>query len=153
MAELQRGTDVTESAGVGLQMKKLIPALIKFQQLCPPIHKESQAQYGKFSDLATVLSTVTPVLNECGLCITQVVNGGVLETILWHESGESLTAATDLVLTGGRGNALHTWGGAVTYQKRYSLLSLLGLATEDDDGDSQGNKMVKPPIVSNDDFL
>ena len=35
MAELQRGTDVTESAGVGLQMKKLIPALIKFQQECP----------------------------------------------------------------------------------------------------------------------
>ncbi|MEK9630246.1 MAG: ERF family protein [Synechococcus sp.] len=134
-------------------MKKLIPALIKFQQEVGPIHKESSAQYGKFADLATVLATVTPVLNSNGLCVTQVVNGEVLETILWHESGESLIAATDLVLTGGRGNALHTWGGAITYQKRYSLLSLLGLATEDDDGDSQGSRISKSATISNDDFL
>lgn len=134
-------------------MKSIIPALVKFQQEVGPIHKESNAQYGKFADLQTVLATITPVLNSNGLCLTQTFAGQVLETTLWHVSGESLSSVADMVLTGGRGNALHTWGGATTYQRRYAILSLLGLATEDDDGDSAGNKMVRTTPVSNDDFL
>lgn len=134
-------------------MKQLIAALIKFQEEVPPIQRESVAQYGKYADLQTVLTKVNPVLNANGLFLTQLLDGTSLTTEVHHISGEHLTSDCDLVLTEGR-NALHSWGGAVTYQRRYAILSILGLATEDDDGDSAGHKMVTTNSPSNaDDFF
>jgi hypothetical protein len=131
----------------------LIKALIKFHDVAPAITKGTDAQYGKFADLATILTTIRPAMKECGLTVTQAFEDGNLVTVLWHVSGERLQSTVELVTTGGRGNALHTWGGAVTYQRRYALLSILNLATEDDDADSQGNRMAGSSKVSNDDFL
>ena len=134
-------------------MKQIITALIKFQQEVGPIHKESSAQYGKYADLQTILTKVNPVLNENGLLITQLLAGKNLITEVHHTSGEALVSDCELILTEGR-NALHSWGGAVTYQRRYAILSILGLATEDDDGDSAGHKLVKTNSPSNvDDFF
>lgn len=134
-------------------MKLIIEALIKFQQEIGPIHKESSAQYGKYADLQTILAKVNPVLNANGLFLTQLLDGKSLTTEVHHISGELLVSDCDLVITEGR-NALHSWGGAVTYQRRYAILSILGLATEDDDGDSAGHKMVKTNSPSNaDDFF
>ena len=47
-----------------------------------------------------------------------------------------MQSRTKLVTEGGRGNPLHTWGGSVTYQRRFSLLAMLNLAAgiEDTDG-------------------
>ena len=134
-------------------MKQIIEALIKFQQEVGPIHKESSAQYGKYADLQTVLAEVNPVLNANGLFLTQLLDGKSLTTEVHHISGEHLASNCDLVITEGR-NALHSWGGAVTYQRRYAILSILGLATEDDDGDSAGHRMVTSNSPSNvDDFF
>jgi hypothetical protein len=134
-------------------MKQIVEALIKFQQEVGPIHRESSAQYGKYADLQTVLATVNPVLNANGLLLTQLLDGKSLITVVHHISGEHLASDCDLVITEGR-NALHSWGGAVTFQRRYSILSILGLATEDDDGDSAGHKLVKHNFPGNaDDFF
>jgi hypothetical protein len=152
MAELQHRDDSPGTPALGVR-GELITALIRFQTIVPPIHKESMAQYGKFADLTTVLSAVKPALSECGLVVTQVVEGATLVTTLWHKNGESISSCTDLITTGGRGNALHTWGGAVTYQRRYTLLALLGLGTEDDDADSLGNKMATASTSRDDDFI
>ena len=134
-------------------MKQIIEALIKFQQEVGPIHKESSAQYGKYADLRTVLAKVNPVLNANGLFLTQLLDGKSLTTEVHHISGELLVSDCDLVITEGR-NALHSWGGAVTYQRRYAILSILGLATEDDDGDSAGLRMITSNSPSNvDDFF
>ena len=129
-----------------------------FQQKVAPIQKASKAQYGLYADLQTVLSAVSPVLAECGLAVTQTfttdVNGHtLLRTTLHHTSGESEISVVPLVVTEGR-NALHTWGGAVTYQRRYALLAILNLAAEDNDGaDSGGSKLTKPKSTAIDDFL
>jgi len=134
-------------------MKQIIEALIKFQQEVGPIHKESSAQYGKYADLQTVLTKVNPVLNANGLFLTQLLAGKDLVTEVYHISGERITSDCSLVITESR-NALHSWGGAVTYQRRYAILSILGLATEDDDGDSAGSKLIKTNPLSNaDDFF
>jgi hypothetical protein len=132
---------------------ELIKALVTFHDEVQPIVKATSAQYGKFADLSTVLATVRPVMKECGLTVTQTFDSGNLVTTLWHISGQRLTSTVELITTGGRGNALHTWGGATTYQRRYALLSILNLATEDDDADSQGNRMTVTSKVSNDDFI
>ena len=48
-------------------------ALLAFHRTIGPIRKSSEAKYGKFADLNTVLEAVTPVLAEQGLLLTQSI--------------------------------------------------------------------------------
>jgi hypothetical protein len=137
----------------------LVSAMCEFHAKVETIHKLSKAQYGQYADLQTVLGAVTPALSECGLTITQTfgISEGLtlLITTLRHTSGELVTSETPLIAEGGR-NALHSWGGAVTYQRRYAVLAILNLAAgiEDDDGDSAPSiKLHKTSPFTNDDFL
>ena len=105
------------------------------------IHKEAKAQYGKFADLAGILSVVNPKLVKNGLSVHQTFrftdsNQQVLITHLNHVSGECLKSEVLMPINQGR-NPLHDWGGAVSYCRRYSLLAILGLQAgiEEDDGD------------------
>ena len=122
--------------------KEITIALTKFIQQVGTIEEKDTAQYGKFADLSTVLSTVNPALASNGLAVvhtTKVVEGkNVLITNLLHTSGESITS--EMLLpnnTGGGGNPMHKEGGAITYCRRYSLLAILGLnaGIPDNDGD------------------
>ena len=45
-------------------------ALLQFHSLVGPIFKGSQAKYGKFADLSTVLEAITPPLLQAGLVLT-----------------------------------------------------------------------------------
>ena len=122
--------------------KEITAALCKFIKQVGTIEEKDTAQYGKFADLSTVLSTVNPALASNGLAVvhtTKVVEGkNVLITNLLHTSGESITS--EMLLpnnTGGGGNPMHKEGGAITYCRRYSLLAILGLnaGIPDNDGD------------------
>ena len=122
--------------------KEITAALCKFIKQVDTIEEKDTAQYGKFADLSTVLSTVNPALASNGLAVvhtTKVVEGkNVLITNLLHTSGESITS--EMLLpnnTGGGGNPMHKEGGAITYCRRYSLLAILGLnaGIPDNDGD------------------
>jgi len=121
--------------------KNLAEALVYFYGKVGTIHEDAKAQYGAYADLSSVLSVVNPALAESGLAVTQTFEdtseAHFLTTTLHHRSGEKQTSTTKLVTGGGRGNALHSWGGSVTYQRRYALLSMLNLAAgiEDNDGD------------------
>lgn len=121
-------------------MQNLASALAEFHKAVGPILKQSTAQYGKYADLATVLSVVTPHLSTQGLVLTQTFMpfeaSTILRTTLLHSSGETLTSDLPMLPMEGRGNPLHAFGGAVTYLRRYAVLALLNLAAEDDDGDS-----------------
>jgi hypothetical protein len=78
-------------------------ALLAFHRTIGPIRKSSEAKYGKFADLRTVLEAVTPVLAEQGLLLTQTIaasgsndsNGScLLITRLVHApSGEDVSSA------------------------------------------------------------
>ena len=119
----------------------LTAALAKFHKAVGTIHKGSRAQYGNFASLADVLSAIATPLADAGLAVTQtfIPTEGytLLRTTLRHTSGETVDSDVPLITVNGR-NALHDWGGAVTYQRRFSLLAALNLAAgiEDDDGDS-----------------
>ena len=122
--------------------KEITAALCKFIQQVGTIEEKDTAQYGKFADLSTVLSTVNPALAANGLAVVHTTkvedNKNILITNLLHISGESITSEMLLpVNTGGRGNPMHQEGGAITYCRRYSLLAILGLnaGIPDNDGD------------------
>ncbi len=123
-------------------LQPLIEALVKFHKTVPAINKTASAQYGKFADLETVLSTVTPHLLKNGLVVSQGFepsshdNNPVLVTQLLHTSGAQLVSRLPMVIAGRGKNPLHDWGGSCTYSRRYSLLSILGLTADMDmDGD------------------
>jgi hypothetical protein len=69
--------------------------------------------------------------------------------VLGHRAGHSET--TDLPLpadTSGSKNNVQAWGSAISYGKRYVALTLLGIATEDDDdGQKAGNGMITPAQI------
>ena len=122
--------------------KEITKALTKFIQTVGTIEEKDTAQYGKFADLSTVLSTVNPALAVNGLAVVHTTkvedNKNILITNLLHISGETITSEMVLpVNTGGRGNPMHQEGGAITYCRRYSLLAILGLnaGIPDNDGD------------------
>jgi hypothetical protein len=75
-------------------------ALLAFHRNIGPIRKSSEAKYGKFADLRTVLEAVTPVLAEQGLLLTQTIaasdsNGScLLITRLVHApTGEDVSSS------------------------------------------------------------
>lgn len=120
-------------------MSELTKALVKFHKEVGTIHKNATAQYGKFADLANVLSTVIPPLANNGLVLTQSYEPSegfepILVTTLRHESGETIESRMPMVINKGR-NILHDTGAAITYLRRYQIVSLLGLVADvDTDG-------------------
>ena len=123
----------------------LTSALASFHKAVGTIHKNSKAQYGSFASLADVLSSIAAPLADAGLAVTQTFIPAegltLLRTTLRHTSGETVESDAPLITVSGR-NALHDWGGAVTYMRRFTLLAILNLAAgiEDDDGDSADAK-------------
>ena len=136
----------------------LTAALCEFTSKVAPIHKDAHGQHSQYATIQAVLAAVTPALAECGLAVTQTFttdsNGKtLLVTTLRHTGGETVASVVPLVTGGNPRNPLHDWGGAVTYQRRYSLLSILNLAAgiEDDDGDTASSRMTRAASIDTDD--
>ncbi len=129
-------------------MKNLYKALSEFQEKCPLIKKDAENPFfkSKYAPLDSILPIILPLLKEVGLVITQIPNGTQLKTIIAHiESGEFVEGNADLI---NDKNTAQGLGSAITYMRRYALVSMLGLNTEaDDDGNkASGNKKVDKNI-------
>ena len=103
----------------------------------------------KYADLAEVLNVVREVLPGFGLSIVQNPDFDVqasiltMETILLHESGEWMSSSLRCPVPpqqGKDGKVLpmgpQALGSATTYLRRYGVASIVGIAQEDDDGES-----------------
>lgn len=91
-----------------------------------------------YADLATIIAAARPALSKYGLAVTQRVSTGSttvsVETIILHESGQFISDG-GLTLPVGKQDA-QGFGAAITYARRYGFASVVGLAQEDDDGNS-----------------
>ena len=115
----------------------------------------------KYADLASVVDACMPALNEAGIAVIQPTtdddNGRYVETILIHgESGETLKCRVPLIVSK---NDMQGYGSAVTYARRYGLMSMAGIAPEDDDGNAatkaapKAGEKVEPRLVTPDQFI
>lgn len=119
-------------------MENIAKALVKAQlELKNP--EQNKEGYGyKYSDLASLIDLTKPVLQKNGLAITQLAcddgNGRVgVETILMHESGESLKSTLTLPIPEMKGNtATQQAGAAITYARRYAYSAILNITSEED---------------------
>ena len=124
-------------------MKHLFKSLAEFQQEVPTIHKATQGYGYTYADLPKIFEVINPLLKKHGLGFTQLIHGTDLITIIFHvESGETLESKTSIpqnVQLKGM-NDFQVLGSAITYLRRYSLSSCLGLVT-DKDTDAGGEQV------------
>ncbi len=132
-------------------------SLADFQQEVPVILKDTSGYGYKYADLPAILEVINPLLKKHGLGFTQLINGTQIKTILFHiASGETLESDTDMpidslvyeanekgkfTLRGFEGmNKAQAIGSLITYFRRYSISSMLGIITDKDtDGTSKSD--------------
>jgi len=126
-------------------MKNLFKALSAFQNEVPVIHKGTKGYGYSYADLPSIFPIINPLLLKHGLGFYQAVNGSKIKTVVYHiESAEMIESETEIpqnVSLKGM-NEFQVLGSAITYIRRYSLSSLLGLIT-DKDTDASGEQEKK----------
>jgi len=114
------------------------PALRKAQNMLKPIVKNKTAGpplHNRYADLEAIWAAVQPVLDKCGLSISQ--GGGdapqTIETLLVHDSGQWVSASMHVTAEANKGvSPAQADGIACTYGRRYGLASILCLQVDDD---------------------
>lgn len=131
-------------------IKAIAPALVSAQKLIKVAVKDAKNPFfnSTYADLAEVISVCKEPLNDNGIVILQPVNGEYVETVLVHQSGEWMASQTKIV--NAKPNDPQAQGLSITYARRYGLLSMLSIPTDDDDGenamDRKESKTQKAPI-------
>lgn len=124
-------------------IEKLAEALAKAQGQIGSFKTDGKAQVRsekgnfsyKYATLTAVLDACRAPLSENGLSIVQFTEGGpadvTVTTRLIHSSGQWLESSLTVRATKPDAQGL---GSAITYGRRYSLMAMVGIAPEDDDG-------------------
>ena len=153
MMELQERNDANNAR------KAYHVAMAAFKANPPDIEKNQHVEYSTskgvtaydHADLANVTGQINKSLSEYGLSSgwkTTQANGAITVTctithIMGHHESTELTSAPDD--SGGK-NKIQAIGSAITYLERYTILSLTGLATREQDDD--GRKSEDVPYIT-----
>jgi len=125
-------------------MKNIATALVKARRAFGPALKTKSNPHlkSKYADLGACLEAVEDALTASGIWLYQETSetesGVTVETVFLHESGESLRCGklhVPAVKADPQG-----YGSALTYARRYSLMTACGIASEDDDGNAAAKK-------------
>lgn len=118
------------------EYKQVIGAIHSVQQIMDVIQRAETADTGKYSyryaSLAAIWVKLKPQLKKYELTIMQPVIfnvGDTLETWIFHSSGEWAKSRMRLVITRDDPQGM---GSAITYARRYGVVSAFGLVTDDD---------------------
>ena len=124
---------------------KLSQAMLIVQQQLQPAIKDAKNPFigNEYATLNSVMESCRNLLSSQGIWLTQLpcpapVELGAghigLETRLIHaESGQWISSVAVIPLPK---NDPQGMGSAITYARRYSLCAILGIVTEDDDGNA-----------------
>jgi hypothetical protein len=132
--------------------KELALALSKAQAEMPPaeLNKVNPFLKNKYADLGSIIKASKPVLAKHGLSIAQMPtsNGDKIgiTTILMHSSGEWIESTMMLPIGEAKGvSTAQAAGAIISYLRRYSLASALGMYAEEDvDGNGPTPKKRAP---------
>lgn len=151
---MENVNQITEGIWQTSKVEQLFDAIQKAQFELKNIVKESKADIGSFSykyaELADVIDHIKEVFKKYNLSFVQHVHGNnqneyKIYTQIQHKDGQFMASSMPVVysngLNHGKMNPIQALGSAITYSRRYSLMSLVGIAGEDDDGRSVGEKL------------
>ena len=121
-------------------MQKISAALVAAQKAFGPALKTSTNPHFKtqYVNLAGCVEAVIDALNNHGIMLMQpareCADGVMIETLFLHESGEEKSGGVFHVPASKQD--AQGYGSAMTYARRYGLMSACGIAPEDDDGNA-----------------
>lgn len=121
-------------------MKQISEALVKASAEIGTASKDKTNPHFKsrYADLPSVIEAVRPALARHGLTFIQrfkeAPGGVMLETVILHQSGEQIETGA-LFVPASKQDA-QGYGSAITYARRYSLQTALGVPADDDDGNA-----------------
>jgi len=123
------------------QLSQLAAALARAQGKVENAKKSSNNPHfkSKYADLASIWDVIREPLTSEGLSVVQLPceapDGKVgLVTVLLHSSGEHVHERFFLAVKDASNP--QQYGSCLTYMKRYALLGVAGIASEDDDGEA-----------------
>jgi hypothetical protein len=120
-----------------------LAALSRMEAELPAIERKGTAhnnkKYARFEDF---IEAVKPILAKHGFSLTfridQTDTAIKITGVLGHEAGHQETTSLSLPAdTSGNKNPVQSWGSSISYGKRYVGMTLLGIATEDEDDDGK----------------
>lgn len=144
----------TSSVGMSPTIDTLFAALSRLQGTMQAVQKKNHGHRHRYADINAVLETILPLLSENGLCITQLphtddAGNQRLMTILGHSSGQWISSSMKILHDP---TDIQSLGGSITYQRRYALVSILGIEQEDDDGNYAKDKQASRVVAQKDVF-
>ena len=135
----------------------IINGLAQLQAAMPVIKKDASGYGYKYASLDNIVQTIVPLMNKFGLCYCQPVGGDgtniSVTTIIMHSDGGIISGTISAPLASGKAakmSEIQGAGSVITYLRRYSLSSMLGLVTDEDtDGAPMvaSAKIVEPQAV------
>lgn len=127
----------------------IMKAIGNVQQSVPPLKRESTGSTGKrtyrYTTLDKVWTAAQQALKDNNLVVTQSPTTGeasigeFFRTTIFHtESGEFISETMQMVTVKNDPQAI---GSAITYYRRYMLVSMLGLIVQGDDNDATEHRL------------
>ena len=122
--------------------------LFEFRKQAVAVKKNAKNPFFKsnYADINSVIDSINPILDELGIVFTQCPNFidgvDVLTTriSIADDPKEFIESNVRLLLPSADMQKL---GSAITYARRYALISMFALETEDDDGNTASKKVSK----------
>ena len=115
-------------------MNSVYQKLAKVKEELNPIRKTETNPFlkSKYFDINSLLEQVEPIIQKHGLILAQPIQQGKVTTYLIDpETGDDLGSEIELPQM----QDPQKLGSAITYYRRYTLVSLLALQALDDDGE------------------
>jgi len=139
-------TFATQTYERSASVAHLAQALVKAQLAMRPAKKSSENPYFKssYADLSAVWEVAQKPLADNGLAVMQPISSTVdgrsvhVTTLLVHVSGEWVSSTFTLTPKADKAEPFispQALGSAVTYGRRYALAAMLGIVSDDDDGE------------------
>lgn len=105
-----------------------------FKKIVGKVRKDANNPFhkSKYATIESVLETIEDALADAGLGFYQSVNDMNLKTVVYdEETNETIESNVPLIISK---QDMQQLGSAITYARRYGLVSMFGLEQEDDDG-------------------
>lgn len=123
-------------------MKTIYTKLAELKKEVGKMTKDSKNPFfnSKYFDINQLLEHLEPLLQKNGLIVLQpIINKEVISKIIEIETGDEVCSSLELPAL----NDPQKIGSAITYYRRYTLQSLLGIQAEDDDANKASGKEIQ----------
>jgi hypothetical protein len=128
----------------------MLEKIARIQDKIGKLTKDTKGYNYKYFDINQLLEKLQPLLREEKLVVTQPIeNGSVVTRISSTENENDVFSTFESAIKLPENVEPQKLGSAITYYRRYSLVSLLALEAEDDDG---ATATIKKSVIKNEDL-